>query len=295
MSDDLSKQPNNSDVSDALSPTLTENIQAKTVSDKQNENAPCNDFDVHCIDSLLPSDLSDAEIMNRSNNAKDKTNDVLNSKSETSGLPIDDNSEKKHKKKNKKDSDDDEAKPKKRKKRNLWWLKISIISFVLAAFFSFISDLTSSFGNLVVILLLLVFLILGSILFDGIGVAVTSCDLAPLLSMSSRKVYGAKTAVRLVKNAEKVSNICNDVIGDIFGIISGGCSIVIVLEIMKILPTVSQQIITILLSSLVAALTIGGKAILKEVAIKNSKELVMFVAKFLAIFSKEERKIKKKK
>ena len=139
------------------------------------------------------------------------------------------------------------------------------------------------------------FLILGSILFDGIGVAVTSCDLAPLLSMSSRKVYGAKTAVRLVKNAEKVSNICNDVIGDIFGIISGGCSIVIVLEIMKILPTVSQQIITILLSSLVAALTIGGKAILKEVAIKNSKELVMFVAKFLAIFSKEERKIKKKK
>ena len=103
MSDDLSKQPNNSDVSDALSPTLTENIQAKTVSDKQNENAPCNYFDVHCIDSLLPSDFSDAEIMNRSNNAKDKTNDVLNSKSETSELPIDDNSETKHKKKNKKD------------------------------------------------------------------------------------------------------------------------------------------------------------------------------------------------
>ena len=187
-----------------------------------------------------------------------------------------------------------ELKKKKEKKRNLWWLKITIISFLLGAFFSFISDLTSSFGNIIVITLLLVFLILGSILFDGIGVAVTSCELAPLVAMSARNVYGARTAIKLVKNAEKVSNICNDVIGDIFGIVSGACSIVIVLKLMTIFTDASQQLITIIISSLVGALTIGGKAMLKESAIKNSKEFVMFVSKILAIFSKEERRIRKK-
>ena len=187
-----------------------------------------------------------------------------------------------------------ELKKKKEKKRNLWWLKITIISFLLAAFFSFISDLTSSFGNIIVIVLLLVFLILGSILFDGIGVAVTSCELAPLVAMSARNVYGARTAIKLVKNAEKVANICNDVIGDIFGIVSGGCSIVIVLKLMTIFTDASQQLITIIISSIVGALTIGGKAMLKESAIKNSKDFVMFVSKILAIFSKEERRIRKK-
>lgn len=185
-------------------------------------------------------------------------------------------------------------KKKKEKKRNLWWLKITIISFLLAAFFSFISDVMSSFGNIIVISLLLIFLILGSILFDGIGVAVTSCELAPLVSMSARNVYGARTAIKLVKNAEKVSNICNDVIGDIFGIVSGGCSIVIVLKLMTIFTDASQQLITIIISSLVGAVTIGGKAMLKESAIKNSKEFVMFVSKILAVFSKEERRIRKK-
>ncbi|NLZ25299.1 MAG: hypothetical protein GX891_02435 [Clostridiales bacterium] len=181
------------------------------------------------------------------------------------------------------------------KKRDLWFLKIAIISFFLAAFFSFLSELTGSLDNIIIIIILLLFLILASIMFDAIGVAVTSCDLAPLLSMASRKVYGAKTAIKLVKNAEKVANICCDVLGDIFGIVSGACSVVIVLAILKLMPNSSQQLLTILISSIVAAITIGGKAALKNVAINNSRELVFFVAKILAAFSKDERKAKKKK
>ena len=263
-------------MSDDLSKTESENLSASQESDS-----------LHCIDSIFDDD--DSDTCEKTTEKQVEQNVEINRRTKKAACKSDESDKEKDKDSN------SEQKLKKKKKRNLWWLKISIISFILAAFFSFLSDLTSSFGNLIVILLLLIFLVLGSIIFDGIGVAVTSCDLAPLLSMSSRKVYGAKTAVKLVKNAEKVSNICNDVIGDIFGIISGGCSIVIVLEILKILPSVSQQLITILISSLVAAVTIGGKAILKEVAIKNSKELVMFVSKFLALFSKEERKIRKKK
>lgn len=185
-------------------------------------------------------------------------------------------------------------KPKVKKKRNLWSVKITVVSLFLSAFISFISELTASSEQIIVTLMLLLFLILASILFDGIGVAVTSCDITPIMAMASRKIYGAKTAMWLVKNNEKVANVCNDVIGDIFGIISGACTAAIVAKIILTLGEGWQKWLTIGISSLVAALTIGGKAFLKNVAITNSKEFVMFVARIIAVFSPEERRRKKK-
>jgi len=191
-------------------------------------------------------------------------------------------------------SDTDSKKKKPKKKRNIWWIKAAIISFVLAAFFSFLSELTASAEQIVVVLLLLAFLILASILFDAIGVAVTSCDVAPIVSMASRKVYGAKTALWLVKNSGTVSSIFNDVIGDIFGIISGACSAAVVVKISLSLDDAWQRWLSILISAIVSALTIGGKAFMKTIAINNSKDFVMFVARIIGIFNKEERKIRKK-
>ncbi len=188
---------------------------------------------------------------------------------------------------------EDKKKKQPKKKRNLWSVKITVVSFFLSAFISFISDLTASSEHIIVTILLLFFLILCSILFDGIGVASTSCDITPFVSMASRKVYGAKTALWLVKNNEKVSNVCNDVIGDIFGIISGACSAAIVLKLVADMESTWQQLITIGMSGLVSALTIGGKAFLKNIAISNSKEFIMFVARMLAIFNPEERRRRK--
>ncbi len=186
------------------------------------------------------------------------------------------------------------GKQKPRKKYNIWWIKAAVISLVLAAFFSFLSELTASAENIVIIILLLAFLITASILFDAIGVAVTSCDPTPIVSMSSRKIYGARTALWLVKNSGTVSSICNDVIGDIFGIISGACSAAIVLKITMNLGESWQRWLSIGISAVVSALTIGGKAFMKNIAISNSREFVMFVARCLAIFNKDERRIKKR-
>ncbi|HRR89922.1 MAG TPA: Mg2+ and Co2+ transporter CorB [Eubacteriales bacterium] len=175
------------------------------------------------------------------------------------------------------------------RKKNYWPLKITLISFLLAAFISFLSNLAST-GHIVVMVLLLIFLIFCSILFDGIGVAVTACELAPLAAMASKRVYGAKTAFKLVKNAEKVSNICNDVVGDILGIVSGTCTVVIVWKLLTLFGGELEQLLTIIFSSIVGTLTIGGKAYLKQRAITNSKNFVMFVARFLAVFNRDERK-----
>ena len=188
----------------------------------------------------------------------------------------------------------DQKRKKAKKKHNLWWLKAAVISFVLAGFFSFLSELTASAEQIVVIILLLAFLILASILFDAIGVAVTSCDVPPIASMASRKVYGAKTALWLVKNSGTVSSICNDVIGDIFGIISGACSAAVVVKITLTLDASWQRWLSIIISAVVSALTIGGKAFMKNIAINNSKDFVMFVARIISVFNKDERKIRKK-
>ena len=135
------------------------------------------------------------------------------------------------------------------------------------------------------------------IFFDGVGIAVTSCDLAPLTSMASRKEYGAKTAIKLVKNSSKVSSICSDLIGDTFGIVSGSCAAVLAIRLIEIYSVENEPIkmwISVVITAVVTALTIGGKSFLKHVAIEKSKEFTLFIAKTIAIFSKSERAILKK-
>lgn len=181
-----------------------------------------------------------------------------------------------------KDSVEKSQKKPKLSKSAKWTIKITIISFVLSIVFSFISEITSDKAHISIAFILLILLIVISIIADAVGVATTSCDLAPLLAMASRKVRGSKNAIILVKNAERVSNICCDVIGDICGIVSGACTVAIVLKLFA--DGATNYWVTIIFSSVVAALTVGGKAVMKGVAVKNSKELVMFTARLIGIF-----------
>lgn len=178
-------------------------------------------------------------------------------------------------------------------KISVWAIKITLVSFALSAIISFLSEMTADANSLTVTGLLLAFLILASITFDGIGVAATSCSVDDFAEDMKMGRYGAKTAIRLIANNEKVSNVCNDVIGDTFGIISGACSVAIVLKLTSILPFGHQKLLSIVISAVISALTIGGKAILKESAIKNSKEFVWLVARLLATLDRDERKIKR--
>ena len=102
-----------------------------------------------------------------------------------------------------------------------WIITIVALSFVISFTLSFVSQMTIPNLSLwlgVIITLLFIFL---GILFDIIGVSVTTADEAVFHSMNSRKVKGASVAAKFKKNAEKVSSFCCDVIGDICGIVSG--------------------------------------------------------------------------
>ena len=115
----------------------------------------------------------------------------------------------------------------KNKKRNTWPIIVTILAFFISLLFSFISEsIMPSVPILIGIIILITFILIG-IIFDMIGVAVTSSNEEPLHAMSSKKIKGAKKAVSFKKNADKVSSFCNDVIGDICGIISGSAGVAV--------------------------------------------------------------------
>ncbi len=139
-------------------------------------------------------------------------------------------------------------------------------------------------SGIVVAFLILLAIILVGIAFDIIGVAVTSADEKPLHSMAARKVPGSQEAIRLLRNAERVSSICNDVIGDICGVVSGSASATIAAQVLQNFEFTWPRIITLAMSALVAGLTVGGKAIGKTFAIQSSTTIVSFVGRILHFF-----------
>lgn len=168
-----------------------------------------------------------------------------------------------------------------------WIIKITLVAFTISLFFSFISEKILPGANLLMgIILVLVFIILG-VIFDMIGVAVTASDEKQFHSMSSRKVKGAKIAVLLKKNAEKMSSFCNDVIGDICGIISGSAGVVIASKLSNILNW-NAFLVSLIVTALIAALTIGGKALGKGLAISKSNDILFMFSKFIVFFKKEK-------
>ena len=166
-----------------------------------------------------------------------------------------------------------------------WIIIIVIIAFILSFCLSFLSQSTIPKVSLTIgIIITLLFILIG-VLFDIVGVAVTAADEAVFHSMNSRKVKGANVAVKLKKNAEKVSSFCCDVIGDVCGVISGTAAAAItVLLVLKL--HFNAVLVGLIVTSIVSSLTIGGKAIGKSFAINKSEVILYTFAKFINNFYK---------
>ena len=168
----------------------------------------------------------------------------------------------------------------KKKSGRGWALQVFLLAVVLSALLSFFSSTAlEGAGYLVAVGVLAVFIGLG-IVFDMIGVAVTAADPKPFHSMAAHKEKGAKEAIRLLKNANQVSSFCNDVVGDICGIVSGSTAAVIVVELQRDLSTTSI-LISIAVTALISGITIGGKALGKTVAINECTGVVYRVARLM--------------
>ena len=176
-----------------------------------------------------------------------------------------------------------------------WIIKITLISLVAAAVFTLAStEILGNTGYIISFTILAAFVIIG-IVFDVIGIAVATADAAPFNSMATHRQHGAGEALRLVKNASKVTCYCNDVIGDVTGIVSGTTAALIAARLMEGFNS-ETLLFPVVISAVVTAVTVGGKAIGKTLAFSKSTEIVHGVGRFFAFirvmpFAKNEKKI----
>lgn len=179
-------------------------------------------------------------------------------------------------------SKSDPASSKKERNKTIRWVvTIFFVTMLISGAISFASNEIMANSTMAVAFLILLTIVLIGIIFDIIGVAVTSADEKPFHSMAARKVPGAQEAIRLLRNAERVSSICNDVIGDICGVVSGSASAAIASQILQNFTFTWPQLVTLVMSALVAGLTVGGKAVGKTFAIGSCTVIVQMVGKVL--------------
>lgn len=171
-------------------------------------------------------------------------------------------------------SDPASAKKEEQRKTRRWVITIFFATIAISATISLVSDLVMSTSSMIVAFIILLLIVFIGILFDIVGMAVATADEKPFHAMAARKVTGAKECIMLLRNAERVSSICNDVVGDICGVVSGSASATIAAQILSSFHLGFGDLIPLVLSSLVAALTVGGKAIGKGIAVSSCTDIV---------------------
>lgn len=169
----------------------------------------------------------------------------------------------------------------KKTNNNSWVIFIAITTFILSLLFSFISNTVIANLNIILGVLILILVILIGVVFDLIGVAVTVGNEEDFHAQASKKIKGAKTSIKMIRNSAKVSNFCADVIGDICGVLSGAISAMIAFKLTESYGMSSS--IQFLFSAIVSSVTVGGKAMTKEIAKKNSTQIIGFITRFVNI------------
>ena len=180
----------------------------------------------------------------------------------------------------------------KKKMSAAWILFLFAATFFLSAVLNLVSErLLSSLPVLLGLIVLVLIIFLG-ILFDIFGLAVATAEEAPFHSMASDRVRGANASIWLIRNAEKVSSFCNDVVGDIAGIVSGSACAALTAALLFHYRSWNAILTAVVFTASVAALTVGGKAVGKVIAFNRRNRLVYFMGRTLALFGLPKEKQK---
>ena len=164
-----------------------------------------------------------------------------------------------------------------------WTVTVLILSFVMSLVFSAVTTVLMDGMGIIWAFLILFFIIGINVLFDMIGTAVLSAEEYPFHSLAARKTPGAKESIAVIRHAPHFASVCCDVIGDIAGIISGAATSLIVAELLAAFGTKSI-LPGLLLTGIVASLTIGGKAVCKSIAMHNGNAVVFQIGRLINIF-----------
>lgn len=172
-----------------------------------------------------------------------------------------------------------------------WIVTVFLSSLAISIVMSILSSEIVDYLSVALSLLVLLMFIAIGVIFDIIGLAVATADAAPFHSMAARKVKAGRVAVKLIQNADQVSSFCNDVIGDICGVVSGSTAAAIAIKIAT--AEGSLIFLNLIICGLVSGLTVGLKAIGKVAGFGYSRQIVYAVSKVAGIFVFEKKPKKK--
>ena len=183
-----------------------------------------------------------------------------------------------------------DASKKERSRTIRWVVTVFFVTLAVSGMISLISDEVMARSGLLAAFAILLGIVFLGIIFDIIGMAVATASEKPFHSMAARKVPGAQEAIRLLRNAERVSSICNDVVGDICGVVSGSASATIAALILTHVDLGWPRAVSLAMSALVAGLTVGGKAIGKTIAVNSCTQIVHLVGRVLHTLNRFKKK-----
>lgn len=160
-------------------------------------------------------------------------------------------------------------------------LKVGAVVFFTAMFITYASQTAMRGLHLVLALSILCIIILIGIAFDMIGTAAAAADAAAFNAMAAKRVSGARQGLWMVKNADRVATFCADIVGDIAGTISGAAAATVAVQVAG-QAGFSPVLAGIVAVGAVAAVTVGGKAFGKTLAIRKANNIVHQAGRFVA-------------
>ena len=161
-----------------------------------------------------------------------------------------------------------------------WIIKAFLLTFIICMLISGLSGFIASNANIIILLIITVIIIFVGIIFDIIGTAVLTANEATFHAKASNKIKGSKESIKLIKNSSNIANFCNDIIGDICGIVSGSMGAMIAITLSNKF-SFNPTITTLVVSSIISSIMVGGKAIGKNIAVIKSDKIIFRVGKLL--------------
>ncbi len=166
-----------------------------------------------------------------------------------------------------------------REPQRLGWraVRFAILAFVVALLVTWPTQSAALGWPVLAALPVLLLIILLGVAFDIVGVAATRAHETPFHARSASKRPGARKAIQLVREADRVATICSDVVGDIAGTLSGALAAGLALRA----EPAARGLGAILAVALVSAVTIGLKSAAKGLAVRKADAIVWLVGRVL--------------
>lgn len=150
---------------------------------------------------------------------------------------------------------------------------LGISALVLSFALNFFSDKVSlNLSPYLGIPFLLVVIVLG-VAADVVGIASARAREPALVSMASRKIKGARESLWFVRNADVVSSLANDLLGDVCATVAGGLAVGLSFRFAGS-AGLDRPLLSALAVGLAAALAVGGKALVKGIGLKRAESIV---------------------